>query len=162
MMRLTAPSWYAQFFTTQADALTVRATLDWVLFHRRRDRRCGAAPTEPVLEQRRYQIHHLHAKTERQVRSARAAVIGADVAAIRKVGFAPIGAVAFEGGRSTIATPTDALLADWQRFTTRVSEPTQPWLRVVSHQGFEALQAAYLQMLGGRSDPQEGHVFRLD
>jgi hypothetical protein len=54
------------------------------------------------------------------------------------------------------------LLADWQRFTARVSEPTQPWLRVVSHPGFEALQAAYLQMLGGRSDPQEGHVFRLD
>lgn len=54
------------------------------------------------------------------------------------------------------------LLADWQRFTTRVSEPTQPWLRVVSHQGFEALQAAYLLMLGGRSDPREGHVFRLD
>ncbi|WP_291009869.1 DUF2855 family protein [Hydrogenophaga sp.] len=54
------------------------------------------------------------------------------------------------------------LLASWQTFTTQVGDPTRPWLRVVSHLGADALQNAYLQMLVGRSDPQEGHVFRLD
>jgi hypothetical protein len=54
------------------------------------------------------------------------------------------------------------LLADWQRFTTRVNDPANPWLRVRSHEGTEALVAAYGEMLAGRSDPSEGHVFRLD
>lgn len=97
----------------QADALTIRATRDWVLFHRRRNQQCGAAPTAPVLEQRRYEIHHLRVASDEQLRSARAAVLGANAADIRKAGFAPIGAVAFDGGRSSIATPTAALLDDW-------------------------------------------------
>lgn len=97
----------------QADALTIRATRDWVLFHRRRNKQCGAAPTAPVLEQRRYEIHHLRVATDAQLRRARAAVLGANAAEIRRLGFAPVGAVAFEGGRSSIATPTAALLQDW-------------------------------------------------
>jgi len=97
----------------QAGALTVRARHDWVLFHRRRHRQCGSAPTRPVLEQRRYELQHLRVKTEAQLRNARAAVIGANAEAIRKLGFAPVGAVAFEAGRSALATATEALLADW-------------------------------------------------
>jgi len=53
------------------------------------------------------------------------------------------------------------LLADWQRFTAHASNPMQPWLRVRSHVGAEALVAAYGEMLQGRSDPREGQVFRL-
>ena len=53
------------------------------------------------------------------------------------------------------------LLADWQRFTTRVSDPAQPWLRVRAHAGEDALVTAYGEMLAGRSDPREGQVFRL-
>jgi hypothetical protein len=98
----------------QSDALVLRAKLDWVLFHRRRTKQCGSAPAAAVLEQRRYELHHLRVKTDAQLRSARAAVISANVAAIRKAGFAPFGAAAFEGGRSTLATATDALLQDWQ------------------------------------------------
>jgi hypothetical protein len=98
---------------TQADALVVRATRDWVLFHRRRNRQCGTATAAAVAESRRYELHQVHAKTEAQLRSARAAVISANVAAIRKAGFAPVGAVEFDGGRSTLATSTAALLDDW-------------------------------------------------
>jgi hypothetical protein len=54
------------------------------------------------------------------------------------------------------------LLADWQRFTARVSDPVKPWLQVRAHEGAAALVAAYGEMLAGRSDPREGHVFRLD
>lgn len=53
------------------------------------------------------------------------------------------------------------LLADWQRFIARVSDPAQPWLRVRAHSGGDALVAAYGEMLAGGSDPREGHVFRL-
>lgn len=96
------------------DAITVRATLDWVLFHRRRNKQCGAAPSAPVQEQRRYELHHLKVKTEEQLRAARAAVLAGNATAIRRLGFAPIGAVAFDGGRSSISTPTAELLQDWQ------------------------------------------------
>ena len=54
------------------------------------------------------------------------------------------------------------LLTDWQRFTVRVSDPAQPWLRVRAHAGEDALVAAYGEMLSGRSDPRDGQVFRLD
>ncbi len=54
------------------------------------------------------------------------------------------------------------LLADWQRFTARVSDPAQPWLRVCTHTGEPALEAAYGELLQGHSDPREGQVFRLD
>ena len=98
----------------QADAITVRATLDWVLFHRRRNKQCGAAPSAPVLEARRYELHHLKVKTDEQLRAARAAVLAGNAAVIRRLGFAPVGAVAFDGGRSSIQTPTAELLQDWQ------------------------------------------------
>jgi hypothetical protein len=98
----------------QADALTVRAKLDWVLFHRRRSKQCGAAPAAAVLEERRYEIYHLKAKSDEMLRMARAAVLGANVAVIRRLGFAPVGAVSYDGGRSSITTPTAALLQDWQ------------------------------------------------
>ena len=98
----------------QADAITVRATLDWVLFHRRRNKQCGDAPNAPVLEARRYELHHLKVKTDEQLRAARAAVLAGNAAVIRRLGFAPIGAVAFDGGRSSLQTPTAELLQDWQ------------------------------------------------
>ena len=98
----------------QQDALSIRASLDWVLFHRRRNKQCGAAPTAPVLEQRRYELHHLKVTTEAQLRTARAAVLAANAASIRRLGFAPVGAAAFDGGRSSLATPTAELLQDWQ------------------------------------------------
>lgn len=95
------------------DALTILAKRDWVLFHRRRDKQCGRGTTVQPLEKRRYQLHHLRAGTPERLRTARAAVLSANAANIAKVGFAPIGAATFDGGRSTLATPTAALLADW-------------------------------------------------
>ncbi|MDP1534681.1 MAG: hypothetical protein Q8L92_13995, partial [Rubrivivax sp.] len=98
---------------TAADALIIRAKRDWVLFHRRRNKQCGAGPTPQPVEERRYQLYHLRVKTEAQLRSARAAVISANAERITKLGFTPFGVAAFEGGRSQLATPTAALLADW-------------------------------------------------
>lgn len=99
----------------QADALVVRATRDWVLFHRRREQRCGAGEARPRLETRRYQVFHSAVRTDEAARLARAAVLTADAARIARAGFAPVMLAEFAGGRSSLATPLAGLLADWQR-----------------------------------------------
>jgi hypothetical protein len=49
----------------------------------------------------------------------------------------------------------------WNAFTTRVADPTNPWMTVEHASGQEALQAAYQRMLSGRSDPAVGQTFTL-
>lgn len=95
------------------EALTVLARRDWVLFHRRRTRQCGIDAAVPRVDARRYQLFHLKVTSERTLQQARAAVLSGDAARITKLGFAPVAVVEFEGGRSSIATPTTELLADW-------------------------------------------------
>lgn len=53
------------------------------------------------------------------------------------------------------------LVQAWQSFIAQVSQPGTPWLRVVHHTGPAAVQAAYLQVLGGKGDPRLGHVLSL-
>lgn len=54
------------------------------------------------------------------------------------------------------------LVQSWQAFITHVSTPGQPWLRVAHHTGPAAVQAAYLEVLGGMGDPQVGHILTLN
>jgi hypothetical protein len=96
------------------EPLVVRATRDWVMFHRRRDRRCSGDAALPETGVRRYQLYHLRVRTEAQARSARAAVLSADAARIAKLGFKPIAAVEFGIGRSALATPNADVVADWK------------------------------------------------
>ena len=53
------------------------------------------------------------------------------------------------------------LLAAWQNFVAEVGNPEAPWLVVRSHAGPQAVQAAYREVLGGRSDPRVGHMLAL-
>ncbi|MDE2416379.1 MAG: DUF2855 family protein [Burkholderiales bacterium] len=53
------------------------------------------------------------------------------------------------------------LVQSWQEFIATVAKPDHPWLRVMHHDGPEAVQAAYQQVLGGRGDPRVGHVLSL-
>jgi hypothetical protein len=96
------------------DPLVVRATRDWVMFHRRRDKRCGQDGPGAETGVRRYQLYHVRAKTEAQARTASAAVMAADAAAITKAGFKPIAAIEFGIGRSSLVTPEADVIADWQ------------------------------------------------
>jgi hypothetical protein len=96
------------------EPLVVRATRDWVMFHRRRDRRCGQDGPGTETGVRRYQLYHLRVKTDAQARTAGAAVIGANAEAVTKLGFRPIAAIEFGIGRSSLATPEADVLADWQ------------------------------------------------
>ena len=49
-------------------------------------------------------------------------------------------------------------LAAWKVFTAQVTDPAAPWLVVDHHHGPEAVQAAYAEVLGGRSHPRVGHM----
>jgi Protein of unknown function (DUF2855) len=48
------------------------------------------------------------------------------------------------------------LTATWAAFLVRVQQPGAPWLRIVTHQGGQAIEAAYHALLEGRADPREG------
>lgn len=54
------------------------------------------------------------------------------------------------------------LVKSWQAFIATVSKPEKPWLQVTHHTGPEAVQDAYLQVLGGKGDPRLGHVLSLN
>ncbi len=56
---------------------------------------------------------------------------------------------------------TQRMVQSWQRFVARVAQPGQPWLTVEHHHGGAAMQAAYLQVLGGKGDARVGHILSL-
>lgn len=53
------------------------------------------------------------------------------------------------------------LVQSWEQFIAAVSNARQPWLRVETHQGPTAVQAAFQQVLAGQGDPRIGHVLSL-
>ena len=53
------------------------------------------------------------------------------------------------------------LAAAWIAFMQPVTSAQTPWLRVVSGQGRQAVEAVYRELLDGRTAPQDGHVLSL-
>jgi len=53
------------------------------------------------------------------------------------------------------------LVMAWRAFSGKVTDGIAPWLHVEEHHGPDAVQAAYAQVLGGRGDPQVGHILSL-
>ncbi len=53
------------------------------------------------------------------------------------------------------------LLQAWQAFTARVTDPAAPWLSLAWHRGPAAVEAAYADILAGRSDPRLGHMLSM-
>jgi hypothetical protein len=49
----------------------------------------------------------------------------------------------------------------WRTFIARVADPAAPWLHAIQHNGPQAVQAAYAQVLSGRGDPRAGHMLSL-
>lgn len=49
----------------------------------------------------------------------------------------------------------------WQGFIARVSDPAQPWLRIVAGQGRADIETAYAALLDGRIPAVEGHVLAV-
>jgi len=55
----------------------------------------------------------------------------------------------------------ERMLKAWTIFIAQVTDPAAPWLVADLHRGPEAVQAAYLEVLGGRSHPRVGHMLSL-
>lgn len=55
----------------------------------------------------------------------------------------------------------ERLLTSWNEFLKAVSNPARPWLSVEHHKGAAGAQAAYLQLLAGKTTPDLGHMLTL-
>jgi hypothetical protein len=53
------------------------------------------------------------------------------------------------------------LVQAWMTFLAELSRSDPVWLQVQQHHGKAAVQAAYLQVLGGQGDPRCGHMLSL-
>ncbi len=94
--------------------LQVRATADWVLFHRRRDKVCGEEKVVTAVAARRYQVYHLLAPSLESAEKIRQILVANDAAAIARLGFGPVDVVEFAAGVSSLNTPVAVIQADWQ------------------------------------------------
>ncbi len=96
------------------DELIVRGTLDWVLFHRRRNKQCqeekpAPAPPPPT---RTYQLLHVLAQSLNEAQTLRAQLAEGKFPANR---LTPVSIIEFNGGAASLLTPATSLRSDWQR-----------------------------------------------
>ncbi|HEV7474758.1 MAG TPA: DUF11 domain-containing protein, partial [Pyrinomonadaceae bacterium] len=93
------------------DELLVRGTMDWVLFHRRRTKRCSqeicVAPSAPA---RQYQVYHLAVGSVQEVEPIRKKLLAGS---IQETSFNKLPLVDFAGGLPTLATDPQAWRQDW-------------------------------------------------
>lgn len=55
----------------------------------------------------------------------------------------------------------ERMVAAWQAFVARATQPGAEWLQVQTGSGAEAVATTYAQVLQGRSNPRVGHVLSL-
>jgi len=94
--------------------LTVRATRDWVLFHRRRDKMCVRAVERPVLPPRRYQLYHYKLDDPAKLDALRKLLqtqAGPDPAVYP---YQAVDVLEYAGGLATLLSDSRAILADWR------------------------------------------------
>jgi hypothetical protein len=94
--------------------LTVRATRDWVLFHRRRNKTCKLdVPPKPPAPNRRYQVYHLAIKDLGPLDTIPGALRNNRVADLQKLNFQPVTVVEFGANLATLASNPQNVVADW-------------------------------------------------
>lgn len=99
--------------TAQSEQV-LRPTLDWVLFHRRRDKECGGAPAVVEVKNRRYKVYAGLIKTPDQAQEVIEALRrNSGAAAVRRAQFVPAGVVEFGSGTANLLTGPAALAAEW-------------------------------------------------
>lgn len=90
--------------------LTVRATRDWVLFHRRRTKRCAADVERPAPPRvRKYQVYHYRLRRAADLNAIRDAL--RTDAGIARLNFDRVGIIEFQAGQAALLSE---ILADWQ------------------------------------------------
>lgn len=55
----------------------------------------------------------------------------------------------------------DQLVAAWQAFTAKATQADAPWLVARQHQGADAFEAVFQQVLKGNNDPRIGQILRF-
>lgn len=55
----------------------------------------------------------------------------------------------------------ERLVRAWLAFSGRVSQAESPWLIVQRHEGRQAVEAVYHEVLAGGGDPRIGHILKL-
>jgi hypothetical protein len=95
------------------EELEVRATRDWVLFHRRRPSTCAAAAPGPApVPARRYQAQHLGVANEEEARAVRNALLAG--ASVGNLAWRPVSVVEFAPGVPALASDPALLARDWR------------------------------------------------
>ncbi len=95
-----------------AQGCRVRATRDWVLFHRRRDRACCCpAPKAVAPAPRLYTVYQVAAPANATVGEIRESVAQGE--APKPDEMQVVGVVRFRGGTSVLDTPADQILSVW-------------------------------------------------
>lgn len=101
------------------EELIVRGVLDWVLFHRRRNKQCAELVEKPApTPTRRYQVYQVEAADLRVAGEIREALLRNNAVALGKINFRVVGQVGFGSGVPTLTSDPDAVRADWQRVHT--------------------------------------------
>ena len=133
---------------------TLRATLDWVLFHRRRDKDCGGKAAVVEIKTRRYKVYSGVLKEVDQWKDVLEALQKNQPPQLKRAQFVPAGVVEFAGGSSNLLTPATTLANQWQN----VGHGNRIILAAVANQGDaiqdgEALSMARLRQLELALDP---------
>lgn len=98
-------------------ARPILATLDWVFFHRRREKQCGGEPPAPPVKTRTYQIFHL--ADDFRVDDIKAAFADPQSAQAFAKRLRAVGPAEFGAGTAELVTPAASLLAAWQAVQPR-------------------------------------------
>jgi hypothetical protein len=86
----------------------IRATTDWVLFHRRRTRVCTGEVVEPPVRTRTYRLLHCKSDGAVEVPGALSGV------GVNDCDFEPVATLEFPQGQVELRTPASVLRASWQ------------------------------------------------
>lgn len=94
--------------------LTVRATRDWVLFHRRRTKTCKLdVPPRSPAPNRRYQVYHLAVRDVGVLDTIQGALKSNNTGILQKLKFQPVTVVEFGANLAMLASNQQSVVTDW-------------------------------------------------
>jgi hypothetical protein len=92
----------------------LRAKLDWVLFHRRREKECGGREAVVEVKTRRYKVYSGVIKRPDHAKLTLVALTKNQTAQLQRAQFVPVGIVEYAGGSPNLLTAATALADQWQ------------------------------------------------
>jgi hypothetical protein len=118
---------------TSTSDLIVRATRDWVLFHRRRDITCDEETVRPpVAPARRYAVFGRVVDDLAEIDKIREILAKGDSASIARLGFELVDYAEFAAGRADVDTPAEAIWGDWSGWLAKHPANTVEYAAILS------------------------------